>query len=139
MKAVAQEAPMGCAVACTASLAGLSYKEMRRFYVKGSIKDRTTGFYNKDIVSALAKANIEARGSTARTFGKRKMKPGTIVFITRSKKFPEGHFLLKATRGWMNPWLNLSKKGKPIAGFQNRLPGKAEWVITTKINSNILH
>ncbi len=131
MKAVHQEAPMGCGIACVASLANLSYKEMRRFFKNGIVKDKTSGFYNKDIVDALSKVNIEAKGCTAKTWGKKIIKPGTIVFVTRSKKFPEGHFLLKTKRGWMNPWINLPNT-KPVARFQNRLPGKAEWVITTK-------
>ncbi len=141
MKAIAQEGPMGCGVACAASLSGLSYKQMVRLFEDGNKKDKTTGFYNKDFVNALAKVNIQTKGCSAKKWGKKRIKPGTIVFVTRSKKFPDGHFLLKTTKGWMNPWINLSQSGKPVAGFQKRLPGKAEWVITTKTNrsSNIVH
>jgi hypothetical protein len=133
MKAIAQEAPMGCGVACAASLAGLSYKEMRKLFKDGEIKDKTTGFYNKDFVKAFSKLNIQAEGCTAKKWGAKRIKSGTIVFVSRSKKFPEGHFLLKTEKGWMNPWINLNAEGRPVAGFQKRLPGKGEWIITTKV------
>ena len=47
MKLVTQEGSMGCGIACAASLAGLSYKEMQKLFTQGNVKDKTTGFYHK--------------------------------------------------------------------------------------------
>ena len=59
------------------------------------------------------------------------IKPGTIVFVRRGKVYPYGHFLLKTSKGWMNPW----KRGENIkeakAGWQKRLPDKKDWIIET--------
>lgn len=56
-------------------------------------------------------------------------KSGTIVFIAKSKKYPEGHYLLKTSKGWMNPWVNFPEITPARAGFQKRLPGKVVWVM----------
>lgn len=131
MKIVTQESPMGCGVACCASLASLSYKQMRKHFEKGEIKDCTTGFYNKDIISALSKVGFLAKGYSAKRRGNKRINPGTIIFIKRSKDYPEGHFLLKIQRGWMNPWINYPHIKPAKGGFQSKLPGKIEWVIET--------
>lgn len=131
MKPITQEAPMGCAIACSASLAGLTYRQMRRYFDNGELKERTSGFFNKDIVSALDKAGIKAKGYSIKKWGNRKIGNGTIVFIKRSKKYPEGHFLLKTKTGWMNPWINYPNINPAKAGFQKTLPKKIDWVIET--------
>ena|SRR3989338_6297977 len=131
MKPITQEAPMGCGIACCASLAGLSYKQMRKYFDNGDIKDKTSGFYNKDIVDALEKVGIRAKGYSVKKWGNKKVKVGTIVFVRRSKKYPEGHFLLKTKNGWMNPWINYSSINSAKAGFQKTLPDKIDWVIET--------
>lgn len=61
MRAITQEAPLGCAIACAASLTNLSYKQMRRYFDKGKLKEATSGFYNRDIIKALGKLGIRAR------------------------------------------------------------------------------
>jgi len=132
MKLVTQEAPMGCAIACCASLAHVTYKQMRELFDDGNIKDRTTGFYNKDIVSALRKVNITAKGYSVKKWGEKKIRNGTIVFIKRSAKYPAGHFLLKTGRGWMNPWINYPEITPARSGFQTKLPGKIDWIIEIK-------
>ncbi len=132
MKPITQEAPMGCAIACCASLADLTYKQMRRCFDKGETKEQTSGFYNKDIVSALDEVGINAKGYSIKRWGSRKIKVGTIVFVKRSKKYPEGHFLLKTQKGWMNPWINYPNINPAKAGFQKTLPEKIDWVIEMK-------
>ena len=131
MKLVTQEGPMGCGVACVASLLGLSYKEARKLFDDGSVKDRTTGFYNKDFVKALAKVNIRAKGCSIKKWGNKRIKPGTIVFSRRSKLYPVGHFLLKTEGGWMNPWKTGATIKEAKAGWEKRFPGKKDWVIGT--------
>lgn len=129
MKLITQEAPMGCAIACTASLANLSYKQMRRYFDNGEIKEQTSGFYNRDIVIALNKINIKAKAFSKKRWGNKNMGFRTIVFIERSKKHPAGHYLLKTKNGWMNPWINFPNINPAKAGFQRKLPAKVRWVI----------
>lgn len=131
MKPIPQEAPMGCAIACAASLTNQSYKKMRRYFDNGELKERTSGFYNRDIISALNKVKISAKAFSIKRWGKRKVKVGTIVFIERSKKYPAGHYLLKTKKGWMNPWINYPHINPAKAGFRKTLPSKASWVIET--------
>ena len=129
MRLITQEAPMGCAIACTASLANLSYKQMRTYFDNGIIKEQTHGFYNRDIINALSNIKISAKAYGMKKWGNKNIELGTIVFIERSKKYTAGHYLLKTKNGWMNPWINYPHINPAKAGFQKTLPGKARWVI----------
>ncbi|MFH1694410.1 MAG: hypothetical protein ABH880_01465 [Patescibacteria group bacterium] len=132
MKAVTQESPMGCAIACCASRAGSSYRKMRALFEGGDIKDWTTGFYTKDIKKALNKVGIPVEGCGAKDWGNKRIPVGSIVFIERSKKYPAGHFLLKTENGWMDPWINFPHMKPAKSGFRKKLPGKVYWVIDTR-------
>lgn len=128
MKLISQEAPMGCAIACAASLANSSYQQ-RRSYFDNAKRESTTGFYNRDIIKALSKLKITVRASSIKMFGKRNIKIGAIVFIKPSKKYSAGHYLLKTKNGWMNPWINFPSINLAKAGYEGRLPGSVRWVI----------
>ena len=130
MKLIAQEASVGCAIACAASLTSLSYKQMRSYFDNAK-RESTTGFYNRDIIKALSKSKITARASSIKRFGKRSIKIGTVVFIKPSKKYLAGHYLLKTKNGWMNPWINYPNINPAKAGYQKKLLGKVAWVILT--------
>ncbi len=129
MKLVTQEGPMGCGVACAASLVGITYKEMLKHFEGGRTKDKTTGFYTKDFALALEKFGYKVKGYSAKRWGDRRIKAGTIVFVRRGKIYRAGHFLLKTNKGWMDPW----KIGKTIkeakAGWRKRIPDKKNWII----------
>lgn len=130
MKIITQEAPMGCAIACAASLVGLSYKKMRLLFSNGETRDYSTGFYNRDIVQALDKAKLTVKTYSIRQWGNKKIPPGTIVFIGPSPKYLAGHYLLKTKQGWMNPWINSPNINPAKGGFQKKIPGKIRWLIT---------
>lgn len=132
MKPIIQEAPMGCAIACCASLASLSYRQMRAHFDNGEAKEYTSGFYNRDIVAALNRIKISVRVFGIKRWGNKKIIPGTIVFTERSKKYPVGHYLLKTKNGWMNPWINYPKINSAKAGFQKILSWQIRWVIEVK-------
>ncbi|MFH1915958.1 MAG: hypothetical protein ABIJ21_01725 [Nanoarchaeota archaeon] len=66
---------------------------------------------------------------THQKYAREKIKPGTIVFIERNTTYPAGHYLLKTSRGWMNPWINYPKIKPAKAGFQQKIPGKILWII----------
>ena len=132
MKLIVQEAPAGCVIACSASLAGLSYKKMRKYFDDGEMEEKTSGFYNRDIISALEKINIRAKAYSIKKWGNQKIKTGFIVFIGRSSQYPAGHYLLKTKRGWINSWINYPDINPAKAGFQKTLPGKIKWIIETE-------
>jgi len=69
MKLITQEGSMGCGIACAASLAGLSYKQMKKLFTQGNMKEKTTGFYHKDFEEALDKVGISIKGSSAKRWG----------------------------------------------------------------------
>jgi len=133
MKPIAQEQSMGCAVACVASLLGLSYKGALNLFVNKSYAS-TRGYYCKEISQALLKRGLN--------YGWKKVslktnymlnRKGVIIFIARSKKYPAGHYLIRTQKGWMNPWINFPQIAPAKAGFQKRLPGKPQWVMYPKL------
>lgn len=130
MKAITQEASMGCAIACSGSLAGLSYKQMRQYFDNGKSKEYSLGFYNCDIVEALEKFGIKTQAYSIKKWGKKKIKNGTIVFVGPSEEYLAGHYLLKTKQGWMNPWINYPNIKPAKAGFQKSLTSKPRWLIT---------
>ncbi|MBP9731869.1 MAG: hypothetical protein KBD29_00195 [Candidatus Magasanikbacteria bacterium] len=128
MKKIPQEALLGCAIACTASRVGLSYKTMKRYFDNAKYKEKSGGFYNRDIVKALDKLGVNTTVLSMRRYGKKYFKTGTIVFVGYSAQFPAGHFLLKTKKGWMDSWINYLEL--PIrAGYRKKLPGTPEWII----------
>ena len=47
----------------------------------------------------------------------------------KSNAAPAGHYLLKTKKGWMNPWINYPQIKPAKAGFQQKIPGKIQWII----------
>ena len=127
-KPIAQEESMGCAIACVASLLGISYKESLKLFNR---KNATTpNFYCKDIINKLKKKGLSYRYGKVKSKTKKYINiPRTIVFIKRSNKYPVGHYLLKTEKGLMDPWINIPKINPAKAGFQKKLPGESQWII----------
>jgi hypothetical protein len=130
-KPIIQENLNGCAVACVASLIGKNYFTTLKLFVKKYADTR--GYYFKDVISTLKRNGLNYQYSKVIPGTRKHLRiAGSIVFIKRSKKFPSGHYLLKTERGWMNSWINSPRL--PIkAGFQKKLPGKAQWVAYHKL------
>ena len=130
-KPITQKHPMGCGVACVASLLGLSYSKTFKFFDKN--KASTNGYYIKDIVLALNEKGLKYTGSKVNNKTRKYVnKNGSIIFIKRSKKYPAGHYLLKTSRGWMNPWINYPEIAPAKSGFNKKIPGDAQWVLYKK-------
>jgi hypothetical protein len=109
---------------------GFSYKKMRTYFDNPEEKEKTEGFYNRDIVHALNTLKITLKVLSIRKHGKKYFKTGTIVFIGSSRLHPRGHFFLKTNYGWMDSWINYLEL--PVqAGFRKNLPGEPKWVILT--------
>ena len=128
MKAVVQEHPMGCGIACVACVSGVSYSDAFKVVLRRSASTR--GYFCRELVQALSRLRFEydCKKANAKT-RKHIKKEGTIVFIAPSKRYPKGHYLAKTKKGWMNPWVNFPCIVPAKAGFNKKLPGKALWVI----------
>ncbi len=129
-KPIRQEDGMGCGVACVAFIVGQSYKKTKNDLIKNRQKALKQGYLCKELVDALKRVGL----TYTYHYLKRPLKyrDSMIVFIKRSKRFPRGHYLVKTSMGWMDPWINLSPNAdvkKSVAGFRNRLPGKVSYVL----------
>ncbi len=126
-KLITQEDPMGCSIACVASLLGMSYKRAKKLFNQEHTIKR--GYYLKEITDYLNEIKLNYEYSKSTDSKRKYLKiPGSIVFIRRSKKYPHGHYLLKTRRGWMNSWVNFPES-KRKAGFNKRIPGEAQGII----------
>ena len=127
---VPQEHPMGCAVACVAFRAGLTYREAHAHFAQQR-HAWTRGYYCSEIIDALSKMGLHYIYSHFNKNEHRQLlrQPGTIIFIRPSSKFPNGHFLIKAVQGWMNPWANFPLMLNLKAEFEDKIPGGIDYII----------
>lgn len=128
-----QEHSMGCAVACVASLCRVSYREAIELFETPE-HAWTRGFYCSEIVKALGRAGFEysyAEFKSSRHF-RRTQRPGTIVFVAPCSKYPAGHFFLRSSEGWMNPWLNYPWMDQVRSAVERHLPGRISYLVYEK-------
>lgn len=125
MDSITQKDSLGCGAACVSFIAGKNYSEIVQVLGKDKAKD--TGFYCRDLVVALSKLGFFYTYHYLKPrFKKRIYTDGVIVFIKRSKKYPDGHYLARCNGQWMDPWINLcidNNIAHAKSGFRKRLPG----------------
>ena len=131
MEPVKQEDSLGCAVACTAFILRKSYAQSLSLFENGFRKANTTGILCKEIVTALNLAGLKFEYKHIK--GKNRIyRANTIVFLRRSKKYTNGHYLVRASKNkWMDPWLNFPNE-EIEAGYRTRLPEKPIYAIFPK-------
>lgn len=131
MRSIQQKNNFGCGVACFAFLTKLSYDKALQYFESAQVNIR--GYYCRDLVKAFLELDIIYNYRYLTPKLKYKIyRPGTIVFIKRSKKYPAGHYLAKAPKGWMDPWINFDREKnvkKAKSGFIKRLPEKPIYVL----------
>jgi hypothetical protein len=127
---VTQEHSMGCAVACVASICGLTYQSALQLFDQSHLA-WTRGYYCPEIVHALKKANFNYAFKELDTedFSNELVSSGAIVFVAPNFKYPSGHFLLKTEMGWMNPWSNFPDMNPPKSKYEKNLPGVGSFII----------
>lgn len=129
MKAVVQEDNFGCAIACVAFILDLEYEDVVKLLKEGAKRAKTEGFYCREIVNVLSESGLEAYYNYLKPKFKNIIyQPNTIVYIKKSKRYPNGHYLTRLKNSWMDPWINFPNE-KRSAGFRKRLPGKAVYAI----------
>lgn len=138
-KSVTQKDGLGCGIACVAHITERSYDEV--IELLGKVKAQISGFTLKELSSLLAHLGID----NYRHFVKPKTKhliytEGAIVFIKRSKLYPDGHYLVRHNGLWMDSWIN-SPVDQNIqaasSGFRQRLPGIPQYAIIPLVKSNM--
>jgi len=129
-KSITQQGPSGCAVACVAQLLNITYDRAISLFKGGRIKEIYLGFYCKEIVTVLRKKGINCNFRYISKENANKIyKNGTIVFIKRTKKYPQGHYLIRSNNSWMDPWINMPRMNPAKSGFRKKLPGKPVYAI----------
>jgi hypothetical protein len=127
MREIVQEDPLGCGVACTASVLSISYKQAIELFPDGKKRVENEGFYCRDIIQALSKNGFHYSYKYLRV-GIKNYEVNSIVYLRRSRHYPAGHFLARGENGWMDPWINFPNFPR-LAGFRKRLPGKPIYII----------
>jgi hypothetical protein len=132
--AIPQRHPLGCAVACVASRAGLEYLEALALFSEPE-NAWIRGYYGSEVVDALARAGLryafdELRSGADATNSARIERPGVIVFVAGTAfSYPMGHYLLRTRSGWMNPWANFPEMIPVRAAIQPALVGSVSHLI----------
>ncbi len=127
---VAQEHPLGCAVACVASLCEISYSQALDLFEVAEFA-WTRGFYCSEVIKALSKRNLIysfEKSEFSVNLG-RLEKSGSMAFVAPNSKYPSGHFLLRVEEGWMNPWANFPQMIPVKAAIEAALPGKHSYIL----------
>ena len=129
MKPIKQENEFGCAVACAAAVLQVDYLNALKLFSDGKKKAQNTGFYCREIVDVLTDQGLRYEYKYIKPkLRKRIYKEGVIVFLRRSRRYPEGHYLCRKGNFWMDSWINFPSE-KREAGFRIRLPEKPIYVI----------
>jgi hypothetical protein len=135
IRPVKQLHSMGCGAACVAFIANRSYTITVKYL--GESKAQTSGFRLRELTDGLQHFGLDYVPHHAQ-INKRRRLPntiydeGTIVFIEKSERYPYGHYLVRVSNGWMDPWINIRSHDISLAraGFRKRLPGKPKWMIS---------
>lgn len=128
---ITQEDDMGCGVACVAFAANKTYQQAAK--ILGQDKARSVGFQLKELVDALSQYGLGYHFKHVKPKMKESIyQDGVIVFIKRSPRYTYGHYLIRHSGLWADPWINLVIDGELInakSGYRQRLPGEAQWAV----------
>ena len=129
MNLIKQEDPFGCGIACVASILKINYKTALSLFLDGRRKATETGFYCREIIEALENNGLKYEYKYLKSKTRKNMyKPGAIVFLRRSKRYPDGHYLTRSDNIWLDSWINFPSE-EMKSGFRKRLPEKPIYVI----------
>lgn len=132
---VAQEHALGCGVACVASVLGKTYQSALKLFEHPQ-HAYIRGYYCRELASVLCSQGYPYIYKKYKPQEHRKVLSliGTIVFTKPNLTYLEGHYWLKTSRGWMNPWANSPKINFVKAEYQKRVPKDISWVVYREVN-----
>jgi len=129
IKAITQEDPMGCAIACVASVLGISYKKGKYLFARPEDAIEK-GFYCPAIVKVLNGKGLNYSFSKVKKENKKLINQlGVIVFTD----YLGGHYFVKTKKGWVDSWINFPNIAPAKSGFRRNILGKEKWVLYPKI------
>ena len=130
---VTQEDNMGCGAACMAFLIDCSYAKAIAIIGNAKKMASARGFYCRDLVIGLRRAGKNYAYKYVKSSNRKNIySDGTIVFIKKSKRYPEGHYLCRHKGSLMDPWINFKEERNvrlAKSGFRKRLPGHPIYAI----------
>lgn len=127
---ITQQHASGCAVAAVATIANTSYSKALSFFKNGEFRAQLRGFYCKEIVKALQKVGLFYTYHHITNKNHKKIYTNkAIVFIRRSKKYPQGHYVARHNNRWKDSWLNYPSILNVTSGYRRRLPGTPIYMI----------
>jgi hypothetical protein len=128
MNPIKQEDKLGCAVACTAFILELTYKDTLKLFIDGEKRAKEIpNFYCPEIVKILNIRGLKYKWKRIKNLPIN-FPNLSIVFIQKSVNLPFGHFLVRNENSWMDPWINLPNP-KIQSGFREKLPGIPTYLI----------
>ncbi len=129
-KHLVQEHASGCGVAVTAQVANITYKKALGLFHDGEFRAELRGFYCREIIRSLRKKELNYRFFYLTRRNRRKIyKNKAIVYIKKSRKYPQGHYISRSNNLWIDPWINYPSIINTKSGTRRRLPGKPIYVI----------
>lgn len=128
MKPVVQKRPMGCSVACVASIADITYDQAYRRFDLDNGDDIVQGFTMEEIRRVLLKLGFRYKVSDVVCWNENTTPLGSIIYGV-NYRYLNGHYLLKTKQGWMNSWINYPYIVPAKAGFNKGLPIVPKWIM----------
>lgn len=129
-KSITQELDYGCGVACFAFVCGVTFQQA--VIVLGKEYSVKHGWKPSDLVKALNKYGFYYKNNYVRKKPEQAYPDNTIVLIERSRDYPVGHYLVRYSGKWMDPWINLpidTNLHNAISGFRDHLPGRVMYAL----------
>ena len=127
---ISQAHSLGCGVACVASRCGLTYVEALALFTEPE-NAWIRGFYCSEMIEALGRAEklysyVEFNPLLHAHYLQTR---GSIIFVGPSPYYPAGHYLLRCTQAWMNPWANFPQMIPVEAAFEDFFRGTVTHLI----------
>lgn len=132
----------GCGIACLSNLLNRSYDQIKKDF-ESKFYTIERGIKIFDIVNYLETQKLKYKSKFFNKNKKYKLNKAeadkfskienSITLITKSKKYPAGHYLLRTKKGWIDPWYNLPSIDNVRAGIRKELPDNP-WHVLYPIN-----
>lgn len=127
----------GCGIACLANLLDKPYDKVKQDFEK-KFYPINKGIKVFDMVRYLnglgAKYELKFFNKNPKHFNKIEASkfskiPNSFTLITKSSKYPVGHYLLRTKMGWVDSWINLPSIDNVKSGVRKSLPTNPWYVI----------
>ena len=136
---VTQEDSLGCGVACIAYILGITYKKALTLFETPS-KAQNKGYTVKELANVLNKvSNTIYKTKYVGRSENLTILSETIIYCKKCPEFQFGHYLVKTSDGYMDPFINLKDASGDVtlakSGFRKSIAEKVVLIVfPTKID-----